>query len=62
MLLDLGAEIDTCDASQETPLHHAVSSDHVHVVNVLISRGAKCDAKNKNGCNALDLAIECGHE
>ena len=62
LLLYFKAEVDVRDRSQATPLHHAVSNGRIDVVKVLIDSGAKCCMKNKDGYNALDLAIECGHE
>lgn len=62
MLLHFKAEIDSRDRNQATPLHYAVTRDRLAVVKVLISCGAKCALKDKDGCNALDLAIKHGHE
>ena len=47
---------------QVTPLHLACREGHLNVVNTLIKNGAditKCDQTDNN---ALDLAIENGHE
>ena len=62
LLLQAKAEIDIQDRSQATPLHYAVKKGRTNVVNILLQYGASCSRKNKDWYNALDLAIESGHE
>ena len=62
MLLQFQAEIDIEDRNQATPLHYAARKGRVDVVKVLIRSGASCSLKDKDLHNALDIAIECGHE
>ena len=47
---------------QVTPLHLAASEGHLKVINVLLKKGADVSKTNQEGNNALDLAIDNGHE
>lgn len=62
LLLYFKAEIGIRDRNHATPLHNAAIKGHTDVVKVLIGAGAKCSLKDKDGYNALDLAIEYRHE
>lgn len=50
--------------SGNTPLHVAASSGQLEVTQLLISKGAKLDARNEKmgGATPLDLAAMMGHE
>jgi len=45
-----------------TPLHHAATNGHLHVVGYLLSKGANLIAANNAGQTALHLAAERGHD
>ena len=45
-----------------TPLMHAASEGHAHVLPLLIEAGAEVDAANDEGETALHIAASCGHE
>ena len=48
-LLELGADPNICSKSHSTPLHEASSRGSLEVVRLLLSYGAKVDAKNDKG-------------
>ena len=48
------------DAGGWRPLHHAAAGGHVGVIDVLLERGAKVDAKDKRGGTALLAACNAG--
>ena len=50
------------NASQQTPLHCAASGGFDEVVTVLINAQAQVSSTDKDGKNALDLAIDNGQE
>ena len=54
-LLNNGVDVDTTDGNGMTLLHHAVSGDWQHVVQILLKHGAKLDAKTSSGQTALHL-------
>jgi len=56
-LLDLGADVNNAGASIGTPLHAAASSFNVANARLLVERGAKVDARNKEGLTPLELAL-----
>ena len=62
LLLQSKAEVDTQDRSQATPLHYAITKGRTGVVKILLSNGASCSHRDTGWYNALDLAIEFGHE
>ena len=62
LLLQSKAEVNIQDRSLATPLHYAIKKGHVGVVKTLLWNGASCSQKDKDWYNALDLAIESGHE
>ncbi len=47
---------------QVTPLHLACREGHLQVVDTLLKNGANIASVDQNGFNALDMAIENGHE
>ena len=47
---------------QRTPLHLAARNGHSKVVKTLLDRGAKVNIVDKNGKNALDIAIDSEHK
>jgi len=57
VLLELGADIDSATASVGTPLHAAAASHIVTNARLLLARGARADAANKDGLTPLELAL-----
>lgn len=56
-LVKRGADINRgCKATQQTPLHAAVASNHAHIVEYLISHGARLTIRDNKGNNVLDTA------
>lgn len=49
MLLEHGAELDAPAMSGGTPLTRAIESSREHVVEFLITKGAKVQTENKKG-------------
>ncbi len=50
-------DIDQQDSRGKTPLHLSITSGNLCAVKELLSRGADPSVKDKNGCNALHLAV-----
>lgn len=55
LLIKAGANANSADNEGSTALHHAVRRDDLVVVKALVAKGAKTDARNKQGQSALDL-------
>ena len=57
--MDKGADIEL-NKNREglTPLHRAVDHSSVAMIEFLIKRGAKIDAKNNDGFTPLDTALK----
>lgn len=54
-VLDLGA--DANGTAYDRPLHEAIRKGNLSIVRLLLERGAKTNKKDKNGLNALMLAV-----
>jgi hypothetical protein len=57
VLLELGADVESGSASIGTPLHAAAASYRVENARLLLQRGARVDALNKEGLSPLELAL-----
>ncbi|MGK9170920.1 ankyrin repeat domain-containing protein [Inquilinus limosus] len=57
VLLELGADIHSAGAPVGTPLHAAADSFHVENARLLLDRGARVDAVNREGLTPLELAL-----
>ena len=53
LFLDRGADIESKDTIEITPLLCAIQSGQLAAFYVLLHRGAKIDCKDRNGCNAV---------
>ena len=60
LLIDLGAEINAVNSSQQTPLHLACNGRQLEMVALLVERGADVVAQDKTGQTALHVACERG--
>ncbi|XP_075415837.1 histone-lysine N-methyltransferase EHMT1 isoform X3 [Tenrec ecaudatus] len=61
MLIQAGANIDTCSEDQRTPLMEAAENNHLDAVKYLIKAGALMDPKDAEGSTCLHLAAKKGH-
>ncbi|XP_070614836.1 histone-lysine N-methyltransferase EHMT1 isoform X9 [Erythrolamprus reginae] len=61
MLIQAGANIDTCSQDQRTPLMEAAENNHLETVKYLIKAGALLDPKDAEGSTCLHLAAKKGH-
>uniref|UniRef100_A0A6P5JXL5 [histone H3]-lysine(9) N-methyltransferase n=1 Tax=Phascolarctos cinereus TaxID=38626 RepID=A0A6P5JXL5_PHACI len=61
MLIQAGANIDTCSEDQRTPLMEASENNHLDAVKYLIKAGALVDPKDAEGSTCLHLAAKKGH-
>ncbi|XP_058035082.1 protein phosphatase 1 regulatory subunit 16A isoform X2 [Ahaetulla prasina] len=55
LLLEAGANANACDSELWTPLHAAATCGHLHLVELLIQRGANLLAVNSDGNMPYDL-------
>jgi hypothetical protein len=58
VLLELGADVHASRASIGTPLHAAASSKNVINAAKLLARGARVDAKDREGLTPLEVALQ----
>ncbi len=62
-LLNQGMLVNQMTYKQnDTPLHLAALDERKEVVELLLSKGAKIEAKNKDGCTPLHLAVCFGYK
>ena len=61
MLIQAGANIDTCSEDQRTPLMEAAENNHLDAVKYLIKAGALVDPKDAEGSTCLHLAKAFWH-
>eukprot|EP01124_Arcella_intermedia_P034875 TRINITY_DN872_c0_g1_i1.p1 TRINITY_DN872_c0_g1~~TRINITY_DN872_c0_g1_i1.p1 ORF type:complete len:1283 (+),score=264.43 TRINITY_DN872_c0_g1_i1:138-3986(+) len=59
-LLSSGADIESKNQFNETPLFIAVSKGNVETVRLLLKKGASVTAKNKSGIDVLEYAVAQG--
>jgi ankyrin len=57
LLLDLGADVNAANEAGQTPLHAAAAIGANGVVRFLVERGARLDAKTRQGRTALDESL-----
>jgi hypothetical protein len=57
LLLDLGADVNAANEAGQTSLHAAAAIGANGVVRFLVERGARLDAKTRQGRTALDEAL-----
>lgn len=55
VLIDKGAEIESCNDEGNRPLHLAAEGGLLNVVKTLLKEGALCNVKNKAGKRPVDL-------
>jgi ankyrin repeat protein len=53
LLLDRGADINSCDEQDCTPLHHAATGGHTELCQLLLERGADPNTLDKRGRSPL---------
>ena len=56
LLLDWGANVDSLNMWNSTPLHWAARKGHLSVVQLLVERGADVRLKNNKGLTAIEWA------
>lgn len=61
LLLDYGANINTCTNTGETPLHGAITAHHLSMVKLLLDNGADINASIATGQTPLRLAVIKGY-
>ncbi|XP_067868772.1 histone-lysine N-methyltransferase EHMT1-like isoform X6 [Heterodontus francisci] len=61
MLVQAGANLDTCDEDQRTPLMEAAENNQLETVKYLLKAGALADHKDVEGSTCLHLAAKKGH-
>ena len=60
-LLENGAEVDSIDSKNMTPLHYAAMRGHLGIIHSLIQYQATIDAKCESLDTPLSLACTKGH-
>jgi ankyrin repeat protein len=58
--LEMGAEVDHCSGLSEPPLHVAAANSSMHMLQLLLDRGASPQLRDKYGCTALQQACRSG--
>jgi ankyrin repeat protein len=58
LLLDLGTDVNEVNQSGDTALHGAAASGYSEVIQLLVDRGAKLEAKNRLGQTPLAIVVE----
>uniref|UniRef100_A0A6I8QAN6 Euchromatic histone-lysine N-methyltransferase 1 n=3 Tax=Xenopus tropicalis TaxID=8364 RepID=A0A6I8QAN6_XENTR len=61
MLIQAGANLDSCSEDQRTPLMEAAENNHLDTVKYLVKGGALIDPKDSEGSTCLHLAAKKGH-
>nr|XP_046230727.1 histone-lysine N-methyltransferase EHMT1 isoform X3 [Scatophagus argus] len=61
MLVQAGANLDTCDEDHRTPLMEACENNHMETVLYLLRAGASATHKDVEGFTCLHLAAKSGH-
>nr|XP_014342069.1 PREDICTED: histone-lysine N-methyltransferase EHMT1 isoform X4 [Latimeria chalumnae] len=61
MLIQAGANIDSCAEDQRTPLMDAAENNHLDTVKYLLKAGALVDPKDMEGSTVLHLAAKKGY-
>jgi ankyrin repeat protein len=61
LLLDYGANINTCTNAGETPLHGAITAHHLSMVKLLLDNDADINASLASGQTPLRLAVIKGY-
>jgi hypothetical protein len=61
VLLAHGANVDSRDGSNKTPLHWALENGHLEVVRFLLAHGANVDSRDSSNKTPLHWASENGH-
>lgn len=59
LCVEYGAEVDVVDNMKRTPLHYAVMSANMDLVDLLISEGVDINAKDENGTTPLTYSYNC---
>jgi ankyrin repeat protein len=57
LLLDWGADIESCDLNDSTALHWAANNGHMAVVNYLLEHGALLEARGAGKNTTLNFAV-----
>ena len=60
-LIEMGADVNSTQASNETPLHAAASTGRLNIVKLLKSKGAKDNPRTLTGWVPLHHAVRFGH-
>jgi ankyrin repeat protein len=59
-LLELNAEVNSCNSSKHTPLFFASQYGHTYVVRLLLDYNADIYARDKDGDTSLHISAGCG--
>ena len=57
LLEDLHVDINARDNMGRTPLHHAVLSQKIRIVTLLVEHGADCNAEDEDGLTPLLMCV-----
>ncbi len=56
LLIEYGANVQTPDRFNQTPLHNAITYDEIEIARMLLEKGADPRFKNDAGLTSIDLA------
>lgn len=60
--MSLGCDVNRKDKNSNTPLHAAVASKNLKVVEAMMDKGGDPLVRNRDGVRAIDMAIDMGGE
>lgn len=61
LLIEKGAEINYAGPNKITPLHRAVMRNNVELIKLMLGFGADIHIEDKDGLDALNLAVGFGN-
>ena len=58
LIKSAGANVNACDTSMRTALHWAAHKEHHKILKLLVSKGADCRVKDRDGLTPFHLCMK----